>query len=238
MMLKVRGIVQNLTVNSLFSRIANATLQNLCTDTVKHTELKCWKCLKNLSGKNLFCQYCSSVQKPDSQSNYYDLFDLKLTYLINNVDLSKKFKQLQSQLHPDKFSNKNQEEQAISETYSSYLNKAYSILQNPLERGLYLLSLQNISIEEDTKGTDQKLLMEILMLNEELDEASSEEDLEKLQTMIQATIDDLTKNVNASFEQKDFNQAKDLLIRMKYFTTLVSKVQDKKKQLELDKHSK
>jgi DnaJ-domain-containing proteins 1 len=86
-----------------------------------------------------------------------------------------------------------QEEQAISETYSSYLNKAYSILQNPLKRGLYLLSLQNISIEEDSKGTDQKLLMEILMLNEELDEASSEEDLENLQTSIRATIEELTK---------------------------------------------
>ncbi|KAI5695018.1 hypothetical protein M8J75_009597 [Diaphorina citri] len=239
-MLKIKNLVQNIIVHNSVARIPSAILGSetaLCTETAKSLELKCWNCLKSLSGKSLFCQHCSSVQKPDPQNNYYNVFDMKMQYLINNADLSKKFKHLQSQLHPDKFSNKNQEEQAISETYSSYLNKAYSILQNPLKRGLYLLSLQNISIEEDSKGTDQKLLMEILMLNEELDEASSEEDLENLQKSIRATIEELTKKVNVSFEQKDYNEAKELLIRMKYFTTLDTKIREKKNQLELDKHS-
>lgn len=67
----------------------------------------------------------------------------------------------------------------------------YSILQSPLERGIYLLSLQNISIDEDSPGTDQKLLMEVLMLNEELDDASTKEELESLHTKVRSTIDDL-----------------------------------------------
>uniref|UniRef100_A0A8D8YSU8 Iron-sulfur cluster co-chaperone protein HscB, mitochondrial n=1 Tax=Cacopsylla melanoneura TaxID=428564 RepID=A0A8D8YSU8_9HEMI len=238
-MLKSKDLLRSFLVyNNFASNISTVSLRaNLCTETTKDLELKCWKCSKSLSPKKLFCQYCSSVQKPNPWDNYYDLFDLKLNYLINSGDLSKKFKQLQSQLHPDKFSNKDEEEQSISETYSSYLNKAYSILQNPLERGLYLLSLQNITIDEDSKGTDQKLLMEILMLNEELDDASTADELKSLAAKIRTTLDELTKKINSSFEQKDFNLAKEYLIRMKYFTTLDTKIREKRNLLELAKHS-
>ncbi|KAL1451181.1 hypothetical protein WDU94_003466 [Cyamophila willieti] len=238
-MLKSKDLCKSfLQCKNIASNISTISLRaSLCTETTKDLELKCWKCSKSLSAKNLFCQYCSSVQKPNPRDNYYDLFDLKLNYLVNSSDLSKKFKQLQSQLHPDKFSNKDKEEQSISETYSSYINKAYSILQNPLERGLYLLSLQNISIDEDTKGTDQKLLMEILMLNEELDDSSTIEELESLADTIRIAIDELTKKINISFEQKDFILAKDYLIRMKYFTSLDTKIREKRNQLELQKHS-
>lgn len=240
-MLKSKELLRNLIIyKNCVSNISSVSLKsNLCTETVKGPELKCWKCNKNiLSAKNLFCKNCSSVQKPDNQKNYYDLFDLKLQFVINKADLAKKFKQLQSQLHPDKFSNKNQEEQSISETYSSYLNKAYSILQNPLERGLYLLSLENVFIEEDSKGTDQKLLIEILMLNEELDDASTIEELEELHTKVRDTIDTLTEQINVSFEQKDFNQAKELLTKMKYYVTLDNKWKEKKNQLDLEKSTK
>lgn len=229
-------IYSNLAVKS--SNISSVSLKSfLCTETTKDVELTCWKCHKTLSTRNLFCKFCSSVQKLEEQ-NYYDLFDLKFQFLINKTDLSKKFKHLQSQLHPDKFSTKNQEEQAISETYSSHLNKAYSILQNPLERGIYLLSLQNISIDEDSPGTDQKLLMEVLMLNEELDDASTKEELESLHTKVRSTIDDLIEKINSSFEKKDFIRAKELLIKMKYFVTLETKWKEKKNQLELQESGK
>lgn len=99
-------IYSNLAVKS--SNISSVSLKSfLCTETTKDVELTCWKCHKTLSTRNLFCKFCSSVQKLEEQ-NYYDLFDLKFQFLINKRDLSKKFKHLQSQLHPDKFSTKNQ----------------------------------------------------------------------------------------------------------------------------------
>lgn len=70
-----------------------------------------------------------------------------------------------------------QEEKIISEEYSALVNKAYSTLINPLERGLYMLKLSGFSIEEDTKEMDKTFLIEIMERNEEIE---NEKDANKL----------------------------------------------------------
>lgn len=68
----------------------------------------------------------------------------------------------------------------MSEEFSSLINKAYSILLDPLERGLYLLNLQNISIEEAATEMDKGFLLVIMELNEELENESNPQKLAEL----------------------------------------------------------
>lgn len=65
---------------------------------------------------------------------------------------------------------------------------------HPLDRGLYLLSLDNIYISEETSSSDPEFLMEIMEKNEELEESSqSKEKTLELLKKNQTTLNLLTK---------------------------------------------
>ena len=69
------------------------------------------------------------------------------------------------------------------------MNKAYAILNNPIERGLYLLSLlegNEIDLEKELT-LDTTFLGQIMELNEQLEEISTHKDWEKFK-------DENTKN--------------------------------------------
>jgi len=72
-----------------------------------------------------------------------------------------------------------QNELTHSENHSAILNQAYSTLMKPLDRGLYLLKLEGISIKEGTIEMDPGFLMEIMELNEKLEEAENNEAIVK-----------------------------------------------------------
>lgn len=86
-----------------------------------------------------------------------------------------------------------QDEQVLSEEYSSLVNKAYATLLNPLDRGLYLLNLEGISIEEEAVTMDAEMLMYIMEKNEEVEEADSEQAFSELRDGIQKDMDRLIK---------------------------------------------
>ena len=74
-----------------------------------HTSRKvaCWKCgTENTS--NLYCQSCNVLQEPDYEQTYFDLFNLQLSYNINNTNLVSKYHKLQIAFHPDKHSTKSE----------------------------------------------------------------------------------------------------------------------------------
>lgn len=75
-----------------------------------------------------------------------------------------------------------QEQQDLSQEYSSLINKALSTLSEPIARGRYLLSLSGVSLDdlesdlEKSMTNDPEFLEEVMELNERLIEISSEKD--------------------------------------------------------------
>jgi len=70
----------------------------------KVTKVNCWKCNKE-SNTTTFCEHCSAIQKPRENASYFDLFELRETFDTDPVELSLRYRKLQSLLHPDKFAN-------------------------------------------------------------------------------------------------------------------------------------
>lgn len=70
--------------------------------------VSCWSCGINNSNllSNLFCPHCKALQKPDNSENYFRILGVKETYDLDEVELAKKYKDLQKYLHPDKFGNR------------------------------------------------------------------------------------------------------------------------------------
>jgi molecular chaperone HscB len=117
--------------------------------------------------------------------NYFEVFSLPSKLTLDTVGLEKQFYVLSRKLHPDRFVSKPIAEQEAALAQSSQLNNAYRTLKDPILRTQYLLKLEGVELEEQSKaatdtaratGTEKKqvvppeLLEEVFELNMQLQE--------------------------------------------------------------------
>jgi len=121
----------------------------------------------------------------DEPRTYFEIFSLPEHLVLDLPALEKSFYALSRKLHPDRFASKSPEEQAAAPVESSRLNDAYRTLKDPIARTEYLLKLEGVEMEEQSKsateaaratGTAKKqivpedLLEEAFELNMQLEE--------------------------------------------------------------------
>ncbi len=133
-----------------------------------------------------FCESCGKVQPP-VPVDYFSFFGLPAKLNVDVAALEKDFYALSRKLHPDLSagSGSNEEEQEWSLEQSSMLNDAYRTLKDPIKRTQYLLHLEGVELEEQSKSATEKartsgelkkqivppdLLEEVFELNLQLEE--------------------------------------------------------------------
>lgn len=80
------------------------SLQYLPKRFAQTKAVKCWNCgMEKKALVELFCDQCNVIQNPEENGNYFRMFDLPENYDLDPKLLTKKFRSLQSVLHPDKF---------------------------------------------------------------------------------------------------------------------------------------
>jgi molecular chaperone HscB len=87
-----------------------------------------------------------------SASNYFTQFDLPPHLHVDLIALEKAFYAQSRKLHPDRFAAKPQAEQDAALAASSDLNDAYRTLRDPIARTEYLLALEGIQLEEQSRA--------------------------------------------------------------------------------------
>lgn len=87
----------------------------------------------------------------DEPQNYFEQFSLPLHLHIDLPALEKSFYAQSRRLHPDRFAAKPKAEQDAALAASSLLNDAYRSLRDPIARTEYLLSLEGIQMEEQSR---------------------------------------------------------------------------------------
>jgi molecular chaperone HscB len=102
-----------------------------------------------------FCESCGKVQPP-APSNYFAFFGLPLKLNIDVAALEKGFYALSRKLHPDLSAGKGSQEQEWSLEQSSLLNDAYRTLKDPIKRTQYLLRLEGVELEEQSKAATEQ----------------------------------------------------------------------------------
>lgn len=96
------------------------------------------------------CETAGEVLLPNQ--NYFAFFDLPSKLEIDVVSLEKQFYTLSRKLHPDRFASKPVAEQEAALAQSSLLNDAYRTLKDPILRTQYLLKLEGVELEEQSKA--------------------------------------------------------------------------------------
>ena len=89
---------------------------------------------------------------PLSKSTYFEFIDLPVKLRIDTVSLEQRFYALSRRLHPDRFASKPAAEQEAALAESSRLNDAYRTLKDPILRTQYLLKLEGVELEEQSKA--------------------------------------------------------------------------------------
>lgn len=149
------------------------------------------------------------------------------SFKVDPVELTKKFRELQGFVHPDKFSNRSDDEQDISSEWSSILNKAYKTLSVPIKRGEYILEQNGMSLPQDNSVLDKDFLMEMMDRNEEIEEACTPKEIFQLLDKVRKELDENSVLLEESLGESDLEGTKSILIKMKYLTSLESSIKDK-----------
>jgi molecular chaperone HscB len=152
----------------------------------KGAALSCWSCAAPFGeGQSAsFCAACGKVQ-PAAQVDYFAFFGLPRKLNLDVKPLEKNFYELSRKLHPDLSARASAQEQEWSLQQSSLLNDAYRTLKDPIKRTQYLLHLEGVELEEQSKSATEQarasgeikkqivppdLLEEVFELNMQLEE--------------------------------------------------------------------
>src|SRR6266404_931019 len=154
------------------------TEANTATIAAAHA---CWSCGDMRAAQ--FCTACGKVQPPQPV-DYFSFFGLPRKLNIDSAVLEREFYALSRKLHPDLYAGRALGEQEWSLEQSSRLNDAYRTLKDPIRRTEYLLRLEGVELEgqskaatEEARQTGEKkqivppdLLEEVFELNMQLEE--------------------------------------------------------------------
>ena len=159
-----------------------STLTAINTKPLPDDSQSCWSCGAMRAAH--FCGSCGKVQPP-VPVDYFTFFGLPPKLSLDVKKLEDNFYELSRKLHPDVNARGGSQEQEWSVEQSSMLNDAYRTLRDPIKRTEYLLHLEGIVLEEQSKTATERaratgemkkqvvppdLLEEVFELNMQLEE--------------------------------------------------------------------
>jgi molecular chaperone HscB len=162
--------------------MTNSALTTITTQPLPEDTHSCWSCGSMRAAH--FCSSCGKVQPP-VPVDYFAFFGLPPKLNLDVAALQKDFYELSRRLHPDLNAHAGSQQQEWSLEQSSLLNDAYRTLSDPIKRTQYLLQLEGIVLEEQSKSATERaraageikkqivppdLLEEVFELNLQLEE--------------------------------------------------------------------
>lgn len=111
----------------------------------------------------------------------FTLFGLPLQHALSRSDLDVRRRELQAQVHPDRFASEGAAAQRLAMQWAVRVNEAYQRLKDPLSRGAYLCELRGVPVDaERNTAMPTAFLMQQMQWREALEEASGVEAVERL----------------------------------------------------------
>jgi molecular chaperone HscB len=132
--------------------MTNSSLTAIAVKAPEETQ-SCWSC--GTMRAVHFCEACGKVQPP-APVDYFTFFGLPRKLALDVAALEKDFYELSRKLHPDLNAQAGSQEQEWSLQQSSLLNDAHRTLKDPIKRTEYLLKLEGVELEEQSKTATEQ----------------------------------------------------------------------------------
>jgi molecular chaperone HscB len=186
----------------------------------------CWSC--GQATTQHFCEACGKIQ-PARSVDYFSALGLPRKLHIDTAAMEREFYRLSRKLHPDLFARATAREQEWSTEKTSQINDAYRTLKEPIARTAYLLELEGVKLEEQSRnatdaarqnGAEKKqvvppdLLEEVFELNMQLEEMRMNKqmgeddpnitrDLQEARKKFEQKLSDLTAELQRYWDEWD-----------------------------------
>ena len=143
--------------------------------------------------------------------NHFDLFQLPQRFAIDNAALDAAYREVQGQVHPDRFSQAGDAEKRVAMQWATRANEAYQTLKNPLRRAAYLCELNGTDLKVETNTSmPQDFLIQQLEWREALQDAQvlrKKDAVESLEKLWRAARKQQMLEMEISLEAEDYAQA-------------------------------
>jgi molecular chaperone HscB len=141
--------------------------------------------------------------------NHFELFHLPVQFELDMAQLDRAFREVQSQVHPDKFVGGSSAEQRLAMQWATRANEAYQTLKNPLKRASYLCELHGVGLQtESNTAMPKDFLMQQMEWREELEESKQNPTaLLSLAEQVSNEHEQQVRNIAEQLKQNDFIEA-------------------------------
>jgi molecular chaperone HscB len=115
----------------------------------------------------------------------FTLFGLAPRQALDRAELDARRRDLQAQVHPDRFVAEGAAAQRLAMQWAVRVNEAYQHLKDPLSRGATLCALRGVAVEaERNTAMPTAFLMQQMQWREALEEASGAADVQALDEQV------------------------------------------------------
>ncbi|MDB5798194.1 MAG: hscB [Paucimonas sp.] len=143
--------------------------------------------------------------------NHFELFHLPQRFALDMQMLDAAYREVQNQVHPDKFASAPDAERRVAMQWATRANEAYQTLKNPFRRAAYLCELHGVDLEtESNTAMPREFLVQQMEWREALDEARDSGDLDALEDLadqLQATVKRQLVRIGGYLEGDDYENA-------------------------------
>ena len=172
-----------------------------------------------------------------SSGSYFELFGLKPAFALDAGALEKSYREIQTQVHPDRFAHAGDAERRASLQWTTRVNEAYQALRNPVARASHILALHGIDVAFETNtAMPADFLMQQMELRETLENATETKNasaLEGLQRRIDADKEALEGRLGERIDKKkDYKGAADLVRELQFLHRLESEIDAAYEEIE------
>jgi molecular chaperone HscB len=160
--------------------------------------------------------------------NHFDLFQLPQRFAIDLSALDSAFRNVQSQVHPDKFVSAGDAEKRVAMQWATRANEAYQTLKNPLKRATYLCELHGVDLQtESNTAMPRAFLMQQMEWRETLEDAKAAKDIDALEGLdaeLRVARQEEVAQIGALLDVEDFLQAAQAVRQLMFLEKIGSEI--------------
>jgi molecular chaperone HscB len=169
--------------------------------------------------------------------SHFELFGLAPAYALEPEALDKRYREIQAQVHPDRFAHAGDAERRASMQWTTRVNEAYRNLKDPVQRGRHLLELHGVDVAFETNTQmPSDFLMQQLELREELEGATRGKDasrLDGLRSALRSEKGCLERAIGDAIDaRKDYAGAAELVRKLMFLDRLDDEIDAAYEELE------
>jgi molecular chaperone HscB len=167
---------------------------------------------------------------PDFTRNHFELLGLPVAYAVDASRLERGFRDLQSQVHPDRFASQTDSDRRVAMQWATRANEAYRTLRDPVDRARYLLGLKGFDTGEETNtAMPPDFLMQQMEWRETVAQARAAHDaaaLDGLGAELAQARDEMLQMLGRALEASNYDAGCSLVRKLRFLEKLEEEIDD------------